>query len=75
MGTVSIRVSEELYKKARMASTPNTRSINQQVEHWSKIGRIAEANPDLTFHVIKDFLMGKADEEAGLIDDYIFEEK
>lgn len=75
MGTVSIRVSEDLYQKAQIASTVNTRSINQQVEHWSKIGRIAESNPSLPYQVIQDLLAGKADAEAGFIDDYVLGEE
>ena len=74
MSTVSIRINEDLYKKAMSSATAQTRSIPQQIEHWSKIGRIAEANPDLPFRVIQDILVGMAQVEAGEIESYVFGE-
>jgi predicted transcriptional regulator len=74
MSTVSIRIDEDLYKKARAMAPAQTRSIPQQIEHWAKIGRVAESNPGLTYQVIQDVLIGMAQEEAGEIEDYVLGE-
>lgn len=74
MSTIAIRINETLYKKAKSTAHAQTRSIPQQVEHWAKIGRIAESNPDLPYHVIQDILIGIAQAEAGEIQDYVFGE-
>ena len=72
MPTVSVRVSESIYNNAKMVSMIQTRSVGEQIEHWSKIGKIAESNPDLPYNVIKDVLVGIAQAEAGELEDYKF---
>ena len=34
-----------------------SRSVSKQIEHWAKIGRIAEENPDLPYNFIRDILV------------------
>jgi len=34
-----------------------SRSVSSQIEHWAKIGRIAEENPDPSYNFIKDILV------------------
>jgi len=34
-------------------SKNSNHSIAKQIEHWARIGRIAEENPDLTYEFIK----------------------
>ena len=34
-----------------------SRSVPKQIEHWIKIGKTAEENPDLPYEFIKDILM------------------
>ncbi|PQQ34980.1 hypothetical protein CE143_10055 [Photorhabdus luminescens] len=33
--------------------------LSKQIEHWTKIGRIAEDNPDLPYSFILDSLLAK----------------
>jgi hypothetical protein len=40
-----------------------------QIEYWSRIGKIAEENPDLPFFMILDILI--ADQEA-VVGEYVF---
>lgn len=40
-----------------------------QIGYWSRIGKIAEENPDLTFFMILDILT--ADREA-IVGEYVF---
>jgi hypothetical protein len=37
-------------------------SVPKQIEYWSRIGKIAEENPDLPFFMILEILI--ADQEA-----------
>ena len=39
----------------------HTRSVSMQIEHWARIGKIAEENPDLPYALIEDILAGKAE--------------
>jgi len=44
-------------------------SVPKQIEYWSRIGKIAEENPDLPFFMILEILI--ADQEA-VVDEYVF---
>lgn len=47
-----VKISEEMHRDIRRASTVMCRSINAQAEFWMKIGMLAEANPSLSFNDI-----------------------
>ena len=55
---LAIRVSEDLVKEARVRARVENRSITGQIEYWAKIGKIAEENPDLSFNLLKEVLIG-----------------
>ena len=57
MGT-AIRISDSLVKEARLRARVENRSITGQIEFWAKIGKIAEENPELSYHLIKELLIG-----------------
>ena len=44
-----VKIDEELHEDVRNATAVMCRSINAQAEFWMKIGRLAEANPTLSF--------------------------
>ena len=54
----AVRVSENLLSDARKFSKVDHRSITGQIEHWAIIGKCAEENPDLTYELIKEILIG-----------------
>lgn len=54
----AVRVSENLLSDARKYSKVDRRSIASQIEHWARIGKCAEENPDLTYQLIKEILIG-----------------
>ncbi|MGM0365067.1 MAG: TA system antitoxin ParD family protein [Actinomycetota bacterium] len=45
-----------------------------QVEYWAFIGKIAEDNPDLSYSVIKEILLGREQLREGLGTEYVFGE-
>ena len=57
MGT-AVRVSDELISEARKYSKVDHRSLTGQIEHWARIGKCAEENPELTYDLIKEILVG-----------------
>ncbi|MCT2399648.1 ParD-like family protein [Novosphingobium mangrovi (ex Huang et al. 2023)] len=44
-----VKINDDLHEEVRRASTVMCRSINAQAEFWMKIGKLAEANPTLSF--------------------------
>ena len=74
MGTRSVRVDEALYDVASVVAKANTRSTNQQIEHWAKLGKIGEANPNLRIAEIQSLLISTAQVEQGQTSEYIFGE-
>jgi hypothetical protein len=70
--TTAVRVSGELVKEAKIYSKIDKRSITGQIEHWARIGKCAEDNPDLTYSLIKEILIGAAEVDQGEASEYKF---
>jgi len=68
----AVRVSEDLVQEARKYSRVDHRSITGQIEHWARIGKCSEENPDLTYNLIKEILMGIEELEQGEMSEYKF---
>lgn len=69
----SVRLSDLLVKQAQTMARVMSRSSAGQIEHWAKIGRLVEENPDLSYEFIRDSLIAKAEIENGFVDDYEFD--
>ena len=67
---VAINLDEALVNEARTQSKVLHRSVPKQIEHWARIGHIAEDNPDLTYTQIKDILFGLQDVKEGNVKKY-----
>ncbi len=70
--TTAVRVSQELVKEAKIYSKIDQRSVTGQIEHWARIGKCAEENPDLTYHLIKEILIGLVELDQGESSEYNF---
>ena len=70
--TNAVRVSEDLVREAKKFSRIDKRSITGQIEHWARIGKCAEENPDLTYSLIKEILVGLIEIEEGETTEYQF---
>jgi len=68
----AVRVSDRLVLEARKYSRVEKRSITGQIEHWAQIGKCAEENPDLTYGLIKEILLGIEELEQGESSEYTF---
>ena len=53
----AVKLSGDIIVEANKYAAVFSRSVPKQIEHWVKIGRIAEENPDLPYSFIKDILI------------------
>jgi hypothetical protein len=68
----AVRISEELLAESRKFSRLDHRSIAGQIEHWARLDKCAEENPDLTYAIIKEILLGLEELEQGEKTEYRF---
>jgi len=65
-----VHLDSELVNIARSYSGAESRSVAKQIEHWAKIGRIAEENPSLSYEVIRGILSGLEEVKMGHVQEY-----
>ncbi|MBM4332841.1 MAG: hypothetical protein FJ117_16785 [Deltaproteobacteria bacterium] len=68
----AVRISEKLVNDAKKFSRIDHRSLTGQIEHWARMGKCAEENPDLTYSLIKEILIGVEELEQGEKTEYKF---
>jgi hypothetical protein len=54
----AVRISEELVDEAKRFGRIDHRSLAGQIEHWARMGKWAEENPDLSYSLINEILIG-----------------
>lgn len=69
---MAVKLSDHLVQDARIQAAAVNRSAAGQIEYWSKIGKIAEGNPDMTYPFIKDILISLEEAKAGKVEPYHF---
>lgn len=72
MATASIRLEDTLVEKAKVVGSAQSRSAAKQIEHWAKIGRMMEDNPDLSYEFVQQALLAKAEKNAAELEAYTF---
>jgi hypothetical protein len=72
MAVNAVRLSGEVMEAVAAYAPVNSRSIPKQIEHWVKIGKLAEENPDLPYNFIKDALEAKLEIEHGEVSIFNF---
>jgi hypothetical protein len=70
-----IKLSNKIINDAKRYANVYNRSLPKQIEHWSQIGKIAEENPDLSYNLIRDILLAKAELTAGEVEEYTFSDE
>ena len=68
--TTAVRITDDLVREAKIFSKVDKRSLTGQIEHWARIGKCAEENPDLTYNLIKEILIGLTEIEQGESSEY-----
>ncbi|GMO25985.1 MAG: ParD-like family protein [Termitinemataceae bacterium] len=70
-----ITLSSNIINAAAVCAPAFSRSIQNQIEHWARIGKIAEENPDMPYSFIQEILQGKSEIEAGDVSTFEFREE
>lgn len=70
--STAVRISDKLIRDAKLYCEVDKRSLTGQIEYWAKIGKCAEENPDLTYSLIKEILIGMEELERGEYSEYKF---
>lgn len=66
----TIKLSDEIFNEAYKHAQVENRSIPKQIEYWSRIGKIAEENPELNYSMIKQILLSLQDISTDSISEY-----
>jgi len=75
MTQAAIQLSDDIILEAGKYASVYTRSVSMQIEHWARIGKMAEENPDLPYTFIEDVLIGKAESDNGDVTPFEFRHK
>lgn len=67
-----VKLNDELLQEAKTYAALYSRSVPKQIEYWSRIGKMAEENPDLTFEFIKEIMLARAESELAPPTPYAF---
>ena len=71
---IAVKLPSSIVTEARKVSKVLSRSVAGQIEHWARIGKIAEENPDLTYEFIKAILLAEQEIEEGEVKPYTFDQ-
>ena len=53
----TVKLSDDFICDVKVTAQAMHRSIPKQIEHWARLGKIAEENPDLPIGFVKDILI------------------
>jgi len=62
---VNVKLSEAIVIQARHHALVQRRTVPKQIEYWSRIGKIAEENPDLPYSIIREILIADQEDAIG----------
>lgn len=72
INTTAVQITNSLIDEAKKYSKIENRSATAQIEYWTKIGKCAMENPDLSYNYIKDILAGVVELDLGHSSTYKF---
>ncbi len=70
----TVKLSDKLISEARRFGAVYSRSTPKQIEYWSRIGKIAEENPDLPYTFIREVLIAQEEAKEDELTEYLFGE-
>ncbi|OIP13328.1 MAG: hypothetical protein AUK53_06525 [Betaproteobacteria bacterium CG2_30_59_46] len=69
---IALKLSDELVEIAKTHAAAKHRSVPKQIEHWARLGKAVEDNPELPVQFIKDTLLAVEEAKAGPLAEYRF---
>ena len=70
----AVKISDNLFAKAKIRSKVFKRSVAGQIEYWATIGKIVDENPDLPLPLIQEILLAKEEIRSGMGTPYVLGE-
>ncbi len=64
--SMPVRIDDELYEQAKIASKGECRTISGQLEFWAKLGKAALDNPDLPIEFVRELLIARTEDRQQL---------
>lgn len=64
--SMPVRIEDELYEQAKIASKGECRTISGQLEFWAKVGKAALDNPDLPIEFVRELLIARTEDRQQL---------
>lgn len=61
----TVNLSDDLVAEAKRYAGAFSRSTPKQIEHWAKIGKLVEDNPDLPPGFVQEILLALNDPKPG----------
>jgi ParD-like antitoxin of type II bacterial toxin-antitoxin system len=72
MMAIALKLSDELVEIAKPHAAAKHRSVPKQIEHWARLGKAVEENPDMPVTFIQDTLLAVEEAKAGQLSEYKF---
>ncbi len=69
---VALKLSDELIEIAKPHAAAKHRSVPKQIEHWARLGKAVEENPELPVQFTQDTLLAVEEAKAGQLAEYQF---
>ncbi|WP_271274318.1 TA system antitoxin ParD family protein [Aliamphritea hakodatensis] len=63
--STTITLDDAFVEDSKTHAQAVNRSTSEQIEHWIKIGKVAEDNPDLTYEFIRDAQLAQEEVSVG----------
>ena len=74
--STAIKLSDPLVTDAKRYAAVTHRSVPKQIEYWSRMGKLAEENPDLPFSFIQETLLAlEESRDESQLSEYEFSEE
>jgi hypothetical protein len=70
---ISVTIADPLAEAANVQAKIYHRGLDEQINYWARIGKIAEENPELSFEFIKAILNARQEVLAGQVEPYSFD--
>lgn len=72
MMAIALKLSDELVEIAKPHAVAQHRSVPKQIEHWARLGKAVEENPDMPVKFIQDTLLAVEEAKLGQLAEYQF---
>lgn len=68
----TVKLPDDIVDEARRYAAVYRRSLPKQIEYWSRIGKVAEENPDLPYAFIQEILLALEESKSEAVEEYRF---